>query len=191
MGTARSLVHPTRGRVGRTATLAQRAAATEGSRRGTFNAHSIPASRASPADRPTRRPEADDHRPRRLGGRASVRHRTARTDRRPASTDRPKSGQNPVDALVSALATCIGIDVVDILGKRRTPPERLVVDALRGAARGASATRGARSAHLHRRRRGDRDRCTPSAPWRWRSTKYCSVAATLAPGRRRRDDASS
>jgi putative redox protein len=41
-----------------------------------------------------------------------------------------RTGQNPVDALVSALATCVGIDVVDILGKRRTPPERLVVDAL-------------------------------------------------------------
>ncbi len=40
-----------------------------------------------------------------------------------------KTGQNPVDALVSALATCVGIDVVDILGKRRTPPDRLVVDA--------------------------------------------------------------
>src|SRR5262245_55752040 len=40
-----------------------------------------------------------------------------------------KTGQNPVDALVSALASCIAIDVVDILGKRRTPPESFVVDA--------------------------------------------------------------
>src|SRR5437764_11754230 len=40
-----------------------------------------------------------------------------------------QTGQNPVDALVSALATCIGIDVVDILGKRRTPPSRLEIEA--------------------------------------------------------------
>lgn len=31
------------------------------------------------------------------------------------------SGQSPVDALLSALAACAGIDVVEILAKRRTP----------------------------------------------------------------------
>jgi putative redox protein len=40
-----------------------------------------------------------------------------------------RMGQNPVDALVSALATCTGIDVVDILNKRRTPAARFVVEA--------------------------------------------------------------
>jgi putative redox protein len=40
-----------------------------------------------------------------------------------------KEGQNPVDALVSSLATCVAIDVVDILAKRRTPAQRLVVDS--------------------------------------------------------------
>jgi putative redox protein len=40
-----------------------------------------------------------------------------------------KTAQNPVDALVSSLSACVAIDVVDILAKRRTPAERMVVDA--------------------------------------------------------------
>jgi putative redox protein len=90
-----------------------------------------------------------------------------------------KTGQNPVDALVSALATCIGIDVVDILGKRRTPPERLIVDA--HAERRAEHPRrvervrmdfvmdGAGIEILHA------ERAVALA-----IEKYCSVAATLA-----------
>ena len=38
------------------------------------------------------------------------------------------TGQTPPDALLSALATCSAIDVVDVLAKRRTPVERLTVD---------------------------------------------------------------
>ncbi|MBA3891895.1 MAG: OsmC family protein [Gemmatimonadaceae bacterium] len=38
------------------------------------------------------------------------------------------SGQSPMDALLSALAACAGIDVVEILGKRRTPPERFTIE---------------------------------------------------------------
>ena len=40
---------------------------------------------------------------------------------------RGSSGQSPVDALLSALAACAAIDVVEILAKRRTPVERLEV----------------------------------------------------------------
>ena len=40
---------------------------------------------------------------------------------------RGASGQSPVDALLSALAACAAIDVVEILAKRRTPVERLEV----------------------------------------------------------------
>jgi putative redox protein len=39
-----------------------------------------------------------------------------------------RTGQTPPDAVLSALAACSGIDVVDILAKRRTPVERLTVD---------------------------------------------------------------
>jgi putative redox protein len=39
-----------------------------------------------------------------------------------------ETGQSPVDALLSALATCSGVDVVEILAKGRTPAERCVID---------------------------------------------------------------
>ena len=39
-----------------------------------------------------------------------------------------RAGQSPVDALLSALAACSGIDVVDILAKRRTPVSRVEID---------------------------------------------------------------
>jgi putative redox protein len=40
------------------------------------------------------------------------------------------TGQTPPEALLSALASCSGVDVVDFLAKRRTPAERLVVDVV-------------------------------------------------------------
>jgi putative redox protein len=39
-----------------------------------------------------------------------------------------RTAQSPPDALLSAVACCSGIDVVDILAKRRTPVERLEVN---------------------------------------------------------------
>ena len=41
---------------------------------------------------------------------------------------RGKTGQTPPDALLSALASCAGIDVVDYLAKRRTPVTTFAVD---------------------------------------------------------------
>jgi putative redox protein len=41
-----------------------------------------------------------------------------------------ETGQSPVDALLSALATCAAVDVVDILKKRRTPPTSLEVEVI-------------------------------------------------------------
>jgi putative redox protein len=38
------------------------------------------------------------------------------------------TGPSPVDTLLCALAGCTGVDVVDILAKRRTPVESLRVD---------------------------------------------------------------
>jgi putative redox protein len=40
------------------------------------------------------------------------------------------TGQGPVDALLSALATCVSVDVVDILAKRRTPVATLDVEVV-------------------------------------------------------------
>jgi putative redox protein len=39
-----------------------------------------------------------------------------------------KTGQSPMDAMLTALATCSAVDVEDILVKRRTPVQRMVVD---------------------------------------------------------------
>ena len=39
-----------------------------------------------------------------------------------------ETGQSPVDAVLSALAACTSIDVVEILAKRRTPVASLEVD---------------------------------------------------------------
>ena len=90
-----------------------------------------------------------------------------------------RTGQNPVDALVSALATCVAIDVVDILGKRRTPPDRLFVDAF--AERRAAHPRRVELVRLTFTVDGSgieiepTDRAVALA-----LEKYCSVAATLA-----------
>ena len=39
-------------------------------------------------------------------------------------------GQSPPDAILSALATCTSVDVVDILAKRRTPVQSLAVEVM-------------------------------------------------------------
>ena len=41
-----------------------------------------------------------------------------------------ETGQSPPDALLSALATCTSVDVLDILAKRRTPVESLEIDVV-------------------------------------------------------------
>jgi len=38
------------------------------------------------------------------------------------------TGPGPVDTLLNALAACTSVDIVDILTKRRTPPEALSVE---------------------------------------------------------------
>jgi putative redox protein len=90
------------------------------------------------------------------------------------------AGQSPPDALLSALATCSAIDVVDILAKRRTPVERLTVDV--AGERRESAPR--RFVHLTLTFTVDgqgvealhAERAVALA-----FEKYCSVAASLAP----------
>lgn len=41
-----------------------------------------------------------------------------------------KAGQSPPEALLSALASCVSVDVVEILAKRRTPVESLEIDVV-------------------------------------------------------------
>ena len=90
------------------------------------------------------------------------------------------SGQSPPDALLSSLAACSGIDVVDILAKRRTPVERLTID-VEGDRRETPPRRfialrityhvhGAGIEAVHA------ERAVALA-----FEKYCSVASSLAP----------
>ena len=90
------------------------------------------------------------------------------------------TGQSPVDAMLSALAACTGIDVVEILAKRRTPVERFGVNVT-----------GTRVTTIPRRlehvlleyeivgagiERTHAERAVELAV-----TKYCSVRDSLAP----------
>lgn len=90
------------------------------------------------------------------------------------------TGQTPPDALLSALAACSGVDLVDILVKRRTPVERLTIDVQ--ADRRAAIPR--RFVHIEISYHVDG--AGIEAPHAERAVqlafeKYCSVASTLAP----------
>lgn len=90
------------------------------------------------------------------------------------------TGQSPVDALLSALAACSAVDVVDILAKRRTPVERLRVEA-RGERREEIPRR---FTHVELRYIVDGAGIDASHVERALALsheKYCSVAATLDP----------
>jgi putative redox protein len=90
------------------------------------------------------------------------------------------AGQSPMDALLSALAACSGIDVVEILGKRRTPPERFRIE-VSGTRRDTPPRR-----YTSIRARFIIDGVGIDATPAERAIglafeKYCSVSATLAP----------
>ena len=89
-------------------------------------------------------------------------------------------GQSPMDALLSALAACSGIDVVDILTKRRTPPQRFTLEA--SGVRRETPPRRYSSIEVRFVIDGDgieaihAERAIALA-----FEKYCSVSASLAP----------
>jgi putative redox protein len=91
-----------------------------------------------------------------------------------------QTGQSPPDALLSALASCSAVDVVDILGKRRTPVERLTV-GVRGVRRDEMPRR---FTELHLAYHVDGagiDAIHVERAITLAFEKYCSVAASLAP----------
>ena len=90
-----------------------------------------------------------------------------------------KAGQSPPDALLCALASCAGVDVVDILGKRRTPAERLVVD-VEGRRREESPRRFEHITLTFRVDGAGIERVHAERAVQLAFEKYCSVAATLA-----------
>lgn len=90
-----------------------------------------------------------------------------------------KQAPSPVETLLSAIATCAGSDVVDILGKQRTPATRLEIDVV--AVRRADYPR--RVQQLEVTFTVDGDGITTEQSERAIALsieKYCTVAASLA-----------
>ena len=91
-----------------------------------------------------------------------------------------ETGQSPVDALLSALATCSGVDVVEILTKGRTPVERCVIDVT--ATRRAEPPRRVLRFDIEYRVDGQGiERQQAERAINLAIAKYCTVAATLKP----------
>lgn len=90
-----------------------------------------------------------------------------------------ESGQSPVDAVLSALAGCTGIDVVEILAKRKTPVRRMEIEVL--GDRVNTVPRRLTKIHLEFRIDGDgieRDQAERAIALS--IDRYCSVRDSLA-----------
>lgn len=88
------------------------------------------------------------------------------------------TGPGPVDTLLCALAACTGVDVVDILEKRRTPVQGLTIEVAgeRASAVPARLTR----IHITYKMRGvGIERLHAERAIELAVTKYCSVRDSL------------
>ena len=90
------------------------------------------------------------------------------------------TAQSPPDALLTALATCSGVDVVDILAKRRTPVERLRVD-VEGDRREQPPRRFEHIRLAFHIDGAGIERTHAERAVQLAFEKYCTVAASLAP----------
>lgn len=91
-----------------------------------------------------------------------------------------ETGQSPVDAVMSALAACTAVDVVDILAKRRTPLSALSIHGV--GTRADTTPKRIVSAELTYHLTGEGvDRTHAERAIELAITKYCSVRDTLDP----------
>ena len=90
------------------------------------------------------------------------------------------TGQSPPDLLLSALATCSAIDLVDILAKRRTPVEALTVD-VHADRRDEPPRRFVRIDLDYRVDGAAIEAVHAERALELAFEKYCSVAASIAP----------
>jgi len=90
------------------------------------------------------------------------------------------TGPSPVDALLSALGACTGVDVVDILAKRRTPVTSLQVQ-LTGDRASATPSRITRVALTYTITGDGIAREHAERAIELAVTKYCSVRDSLDP----------
>ena len=91
-----------------------------------------------------------------------------------------EAGQTPPDALLSALASCAGIDLLHVLDKRRTPAESLRVDVV-GTRRETSPRRFVKIELEFVIEGAGIERSHAERGVRLAFQTYCSVAASLAP----------
>lgn len=91
-----------------------------------------------------------------------------------------RAGQSPPELLLSALASCVSVDVVLILAKRRTPVASLEVDVI--AERKPESPRRLVKAHLSYRISGAGiERVHAERAIERSVVKYCTVRDTLDP----------
>lgn len=90
------------------------------------------------------------------------------------------AGPSPVDALVGSFAACVSTDIVDILAKRRTPVEELVINA-EGVRANAVPARITRVTFAIRMRGAGIERVHAERAIDLAVTKYCSVGSSLDP----------
>lgn len=91
-----------------------------------------------------------------------------------------ETGQSPPETLLSALATCVSYDVIDILAKQRTPIESLEIDVV--GERVDTIPRRYKYITLEFRIAGkgiEKDQAQRAIELS--ATKYCSVRESLLP----------
>ena len=89
-------------------------------------------------------------------------------------------GQSPPEALLSALITCSGVDVVDYLAKRRTPVDSFSMDVI-GTRRQEHPRRFEHIVITYHVNGAGIERDHAERAVRLAFERYCSVGATLAP----------
>lgn len=91
-----------------------------------------------------------------------------------------QQGPSPVDTLLCALASCTGVDVVDILTKRRTPMTAMSVDVV-GERFAGTPSRLTSIRLVFRIIGADVQRVHAERAIELAVTKYCSVRDSLNP----------
>jgi putative redox protein len=91
-----------------------------------------------------------------------------------------KTGPSPIDTLLCALAGCTGVDVVDILEKRRTPMSAMSVDVV-GERFAGTPGRITKIELVYRIIGADVERVHAERAIELAVTKYCSVRDSLDP----------
>ena len=106
--------------------------------------------------------------------------RTHRVDAGAGAGAGAKEAPGPVETLLNAIASCSGVDVIDIIAKRKTPVEHMTVNVT--AERRSSFPRRVQRLEIEFRIDGagiEREHAERAIQLSYE--RYCSVAASLAP----------